>query len=859
MTRSFIKNAALGGIFCLFCNCNLYAQTADTTQYKKVVAGKEYQKSRFYQSLWGKHYRKEWTTPVLVKIAMLDTLAGGLIPYEIGGSRQTRSVKLRDKNNREYVLRSIDKSFSSILPEVTKGSIVEEVTNDQVSIAHPYAAVTIAPMAEAIGVFHTNPEIYFIPRQSSLGKFNDSIGDNLYLFEQRPDENWSTAANFGNATDIKSTDKMLEKTLSDNDKKADQEAFLRARLFDMIIGDWGRHEDQWRWAEFKTGKKTVYKPIPRDRDQAFTIFDGYLVKSAKRAARINHLQTFTADISNINTFNFPARNLDRHLLNELSLDKWQLTAAEIKEQLTDNVIDNAIKKLPPEIYNISGPAIAAKIKARRNNLGKYAEEYYMVLAASVDITGTSGPEFFEINRINDDSTVVNIYAKSKKGDTKEIPFYSRTFLKKDTKEVRLYGMDGQDEYLLKGNVKRGISIRLIGGNDKDEFVDSSNVSGHSHKTEIYDNGKNDFVTSRETSLHISSDPAIHDFKYKAYKFDKRGFKPTAFFSNEDRFFIGVNYLTTKNKWRKEPYGYTRYFDVKYSLSQKAFSGTYRSQYTSLIGKWDALFFGNYDFIRWTNFFGLGNESKLLTTDRDFNRMRSSNYMLSAGLQRSFRNQHKIIFNGFYQGIDIRNDSSRFVAKSVNTGLPDFYKNNDFAGISVAYIYQKLNDSVLPRKGISLLLNGTYTDNLKNSRNNFARFSAEANMYFPVSNKLGVVVKAAAATLAGTPLFYQYNNIGGSETLRGHRRERFYGNSTVYTQNELQWISPVHSRIYNGKIGFFGLLDVGRVWLKNEQSNKWHNGYGAGIILSPYNLISASISYAISSEDRNIHIQLIKAF
>ena len=40
-------------------------------------------------------------------------------------------------------------------------------------------------------------------------------------------------------------------------------------LFDLIIGDWDRHEDQWRWAEQEDGKDEIYEPIARDRDQTF--------------------------------------------------------------------------------------------------------------------------------------------------------------------------------------------------------------------------------------------------------------------------------------------------------------------------------------------------------------------------------------------------------------------------------------------------------------------------------------------------------------------------------------------------------------------------------------------------------------
>ena len=727
----------------------VFAQTP--TQTKTVIAGKEYQKSRYYQSLWGKHYRKEWTTPVTVKIAMLDTLAGGLTAYEIGGSRQTKSVRLRDKDQREYVLRSIDKTFSGALPPITKGSFIEKLANDEVSIAHPYAAVTIAPMAEAAGIYHTNPEIYYIPKQDALGKFNDEIGDNLYLFEQRPDENWETAANFGNAKKIKSTDKVIEKLLKDNYHKVDQVAFAKARLFDMFIGDWGRHEDQWRWAEFENGKETIYKPIPRDRDQAYTKFEGKFLKAVKGLGA-PHLESFKNDIKNINKFNYPARNLDRHFLNEVTLAQWKAMAAELQQSLTDHVIDAAIKRIPAEVYSFSGPEIAAKLKARRNLLTKYAEDYYRILARTVDVTGTEDREFFQVKRMNGDSVQINIYKITDKGKKKEQPFYSRNFHKSETFEVRLYGIAGEDEYEVTGNVENSISVRLIGGKDKDKFTDLSHVKGTGHKTEIYDDPSNEFSKTSETSIHKSTDPAIHEFKYASYKFDKQGFTPILFYSNDDRIYLGLIYTVTRNKWRKEPYGFKQSFDVKYSITQKAFSATYRSTFTKLIANWDGVFYANYDFIRWTNFFGLGNESKFLDTLPDFNRMRSRTYLGSVGVQRVFNNRHKIELSGFYQGIDIINDSSRYIAKTSYTNMPDSYDNKHFVGANAEYVFQKLNDSILPTKGISFLLNANYTHNIRDNNKSFARFGTEFNLYAPFTKNLGLMIRGGASTLAGTPEF-----------------------------------------------------------------------------------------------------------
>ena len=69
---------------------------------------------------------------------------------------------------------------------------------------------------------------------------------------------------------------MIENLIEDNDNRVDQNFVVRNRLFDMWIGDWDRHDDQWRWAEFKEDNGSIYRPIPRDRDQAFFINEGFI-------------------------------------------------------------------------------------------------------------------------------------------------------------------------------------------------------------------------------------------------------------------------------------------------------------------------------------------------------------------------------------------------------------------------------------------------------------------------------------------------------------------------------------------------------------------------------------------------------
>jgi hypothetical protein len=82
---------------------------------------------------------------------------------------------------------------------------------------------------------------------------------------------------------------------------------LNRRLFDILIGDWDRHEDQWRWGEFEKENGVLYRPIPRDRDQAFTKFDGLIPKMITKV--LPDIQSFESKIGDPAELSIAARNL----------------------------------------------------------------------------------------------------------------------------------------------------------------------------------------------------------------------------------------------------------------------------------------------------------------------------------------------------------------------------------------------------------------------------------------------------------------------------------------------------------------------------------------------------------------------
>ena len=47
-----------------------------------------------------------------------------------------------------------------------------------------------------------------------------------------------------------------------------------------MVGNWDRHQAQWRWA--RLGSEPVWVPLPEDADQAFTRYEGKAMGAARR-------------------------------------------------------------------------------------------------------------------------------------------------------------------------------------------------------------------------------------------------------------------------------------------------------------------------------------------------------------------------------------------------------------------------------------------------------------------------------------------------------------------------------------------------------------------------------------------------
>jgi len=266
-------------------------------------------------------------------------------------------------------------------------------------------------------------------------------------------------------TDTDNTEKLINELLEGKNHLVLQKNLLKARLLDMLIPDWDRHADQWRWGKKDSNNVTYFYPIPRDRDQAFFESKGLLVRVAKFFF-LHFLSEFKPNSTTFKNLNTKAWSFDALLLNGLDKTDWINLTRDFQQKLTDKVIHEAVSNFPPSIYALNGKKIESILKARRDNLLKGAMKYYHFQARWVTVVGTEDPELFHITG-NKKSMTITVYNQDEK--YKDLVMYQRTFSPKETSLIKLIALDGADKFVIDKGVSANIKLEIDGGKGKNTF------------------------------------------------------------------------------------------------------------------------------------------------------------------------------------------------------------------------------------------------------------------------------------------------------------------------------------------------------------------------------------------------------
>lgn len=793
----------------------------------------------------GDNYRYEWSTPVNMKVFNLKTEKGGLKIVSLGGGKQTKSLTLVDAKGKEWKLRTIDKNPVNAIPEAFRYTFAADLVQDFISASHPYGAMTVKPMTNALDIINATPELFFVPDDPAFGFYRPLFANTVCFLEEKEPSRYGE--------DTKSTFKTFDKLIEENDHRADQPAVLRARMFDILLGDFDRHFDQWKWGTSDTGRGKLHYPIPKDRDQAYFRSNGAILGLASEKA-LPFLKGFRRNYRKVKWLNWPARDFDRLFLNDLDAEEWKKEIADMKEKLTDSVIYDGLRHLPPEIYKRDSVLLGEKLMARRDKWEEAGMVYYKYLSKKVNVVGSNKKEYFKVSS-DEQGLHVRVYARENNNDTSFI-MYDRIFDPRITKEIRLYGLNDDDKFDIDSTVNSRIRLRLIGGKGNDTFTVKGRITNF-----LYDmNVEGNFIEARRRTRNMFSDePQINYYNILGFQYNINRFPRMNFgFNQEDGFFIGPGFLRRTYGFRNMPYATEHRLSTLYAINRGAYQVKYRGEINHIFRNNDLLL--SADFVNPTldNFFGLGNTTKIdPDLGRQFYRARYKYIEATAYIRKRFYERIHVMLGPtvYHYWMSGRDNEGKILGNPAILGLDSaqVYSKKTYVGGKLAINFDNLNNELFPTRGVQWNTEFTSLAGISKKANALNKVFSSMSVYASISQSANLVM---VARFGGGKIFsknyeyFQALTLGANNFLRGFRKTRFYGSSLLYNSIEARIkIMEVKSYLFPGTLGLVLFNDVGRVWVRGESSRKWHDAYGGGIYFTPFKLILLSATIAFSEEER----------
>ena len=804
-----------------------------------VVADPTLSAGPVHRLLLGADYRDLWQLPVEIEVLDLSSEAGGLKPlFRVGGA-QTFGLALKGADGKSYTFRSLVKEQAQNLHESLRGYAIGRVFQDQQASLHPAATSMVPPLAKAAGVLHNTPRLIILPDDPALGEFRELFAGRLGTIEEFPTPASDDYEGFHGATEIIKSFDIVTRWLASPDVRIDARELLRLRLFDFYLGDWDRHANNHRWA--KLPGKSEWQPIPEDRDNAFVDFQGVLLSLARPFEQ--RLFRFEEDYPSnfgLTTQGWP---IHRWFLAELERDAWIEIANDMRNRITDEVIDEAVSLMPKEYIELSAAKLARILKARRDKLPEIAERIYGYTAAEVDVQATDKSERVDLHYIDKDKLEVTVALSSG-----ESPYFKRQLDARDTKSLRVYLGGGQNTVVCHSPVGRSIKIDVIGSGTNDTFQGCKGANLRFTESEE--------IESRKTALRITPDP-FNKVGLPTLNIPPESDRPRDWqssilpnyivrASSNEGLVVGGGATLTNFEFGKNPFGQSHTLTGAVSLTRGAAEVTYGGLYQQWNPRLQTSVDASISSIKQADFFGFGNDTSD-DGDSDLFETEQTRVTFTPGLNYVY-SPEVTLFSGIglnHNSLD--DDEDTLLTDLAPLGVGDFGWLSFFGGVD----YDTRDRTVLNSAGLHIRLQGSHSPSVWDAEGSFTSFDGEIAGFFDVGSRALLALRAGGRHVSGSFPFQEAAYIGGAENVRGLDTDRFAGDASLFSNVELRYsLGEASAYVARAEYGVFVFADAGRVFLDGEDDeDDVHPSAGAGLSLAGLDR-SFVLSLAIArSEER----------
>ena len=822
-----------------------------TSAVVRDTAGPQYAAGALRRMLLGSTWREEWITPVDVPILELGSHGGGLTPVREGGN-QSRTLHFNGADGRRYVFRTADKRLAPRFNADLLGTPVGGIIEDLLSSLHPASVLMAHVIEDAAGVLHPEPRLVQLPDDSRLGAFRESFAFRLGYIAERPDDVPPGVASFAGAHRFLGADRLLEQLDASPRFQLDARAWLTARLVDGLLGDFDRGADQWEFGCFEEGTGYRCLPIARDRDWAFMRANGLVMRLVRASSP--KLGRFDDTRVSLRSMTAMTVEFDRSHLVGLSWATWDSVTRALQSHLPDAILEEAVRAQPIRYQRESSRHILMKsLRGRRDRLPQLAREFYALVNGQADVFGTDTSDVVDVERVPDGSVRVVV------GHRGTSIVFDRTFLPGETREIRIYLQDGDDQVIVRGRSGRSIPIRVTGGAGSDVLVDSSEVTAGGTWTTFYDaSGDNRITAGRVTRTdlrpYVTAQPVRLDASPgdsvvpRAVAEERRGrfedqrpgaavgpvglaeagtpsdrswghrtiLQPAFDYKDGAGVIIGVALTDTTHAFRRNPFasrvGGRAFHAIGSGGLGAQLDGEWRAT-NSRIGLAARLRATQFESQR---FYGYGNATPRIPAAEA--RIMRDEVTAGAAV-------------GWHAGPDTRFSLGPVFRWVRPNDLPDESTLGDSAfgaaGAAATFTHATVDHAAAPHRGYRLSLSTAAYAPALDASGDFGSASGTVVGYVPLLATT-IALRGGASRMWGAFPVHESAQLGGRSTLRGYEWNRFAGDASAYGNAELRVPLGRVALLTRGELGLILLADAGRVWVKGDSPTGWHGATGAGL-------------------------------
>jgi hypothetical protein len=842
----------------LVSSAGAFAQAAAPTQaQRRTVTVGHYSAGALNRFVLGSGYRDLWRTPVSAEVLDLTNEAGALRPVRRVGGQQTRALAFESRDGRSFTFRALVKDASHLLdffdPQLQQ-SVVVKLLDDLMSAQHPASELVASGILDAAGIPSQHWRLVVLPDDPILAEFQGEFAGAVGMFGEYPQPGGGSRSGFMGASEIVDHAELYRR-LQAGDAAVDAKALLRARLVDILIGDWDRHRKQWRWA--KTPGSPLWTPIPEDRDQAFSRYEGYGLDRTR--ARDPRFQKFGPRYEHIGGLTFNGWDQDRRLLSGLAREDFVEAAKQLAARVTDEAIVAAARRMPPEWYALDGKRLEVALRARRDALPEAAEKYYQHLAGRVDVYMTDRPERVLASRKPNGDMEVTVSVEDGGGESST---FHRVFHTSETEEVRLYAQGGDDKVVVTGG-RRGPRVRMIGGTG----ADTLEATGAGNAKLSDSDGRNQATgAAHDDHPYRAPAPPKNAPWIPARDFTRETWLTPAFSYDADvGLFLGYTLRQERFGFRRTPHASGHRLTGGYAFQQKGghveYDGDFRRENSrSSFGV--QAYASSVEVLR---FYGFGNETEA-TEGQKYYRVHANQYLLYPSFRLDFGAGGAVRVGPALKYTSNDEDRNEHINRVNPYGVGGYGALGAHAQVS----WDGRDNKVFPRHGVFAAVRGTWFAQAWDVDSDFGHVSGNVNGYLPLG-PLTFAARAGGKKVFGTYPYMEAATLGqggldsgilgGPEnTLRGYRARRFAGDEAVYFNGDARLRLSGMNIGAPGSWGLNAFADTGRVWLDGESSDEWHSSVGGGLWFSWLtNRAAASIGVSHSKEDNLVYFVLGAGF